>query len=50
MGTQGLVVAEIELQTEDETVELPDWAVMEVSSDPRYYNSSLLKQPFSNWK
>lgn len=47
---QGLVVAEIELQTEDETVELPDWAVMEVSSDPRYFNSSLLKQPFSTWK
>jgi len=47
---QGLVVAEVELQAEDEAIELPSWAVMEVSSDPRYYNANLLKQPFSTWK
>ena len=46
---QGLVVAEIELTSEDEAFETPSWAVMEVSSDPRYYNSSLLKQPFTTW-
>ena len=44
------VTGQSELQTEDEKVQLPDWAVMEVSSDPRYFNSSLLKQPFSTWK
>ena len=45
----GLVVAEIELQTEDEAVTLPDWIVREVSSDPRYFNSNLLRAPFSTW-
>lgn len=47
---QGLVVAEIELQSEDEKIELPTWAVKEVSSDPRYFNSNLLKKPFSTWE
>ena len=47
---EGLVVAEIELASEDEKIELPAWVVMEVSSDPRYFNSNLLKQPFSTWK
>ncbi len=47
---QGLVVAEVELTSEDEAVELPAWAVMEVSHDPRYYNANLLKQPFSTWQ
>lgn len=46
----GLVVAEIELQAEDETFEIPRWAVREVSSDPRYFNSNLLKNPYRNWK
>ena len=47
---EGLVVAEIELTSEDEKFELPSWVEKEVSSDPRYYNSNLLKNPFSNWK
>ena len=46
---QGLVVAEIELDAEDEAFERPAWAVKEVSSDSRYYNSNLLKNPFSTW-
>lgn len=46
---QGLVVAEIELSSEDEAFERPAWAVKEVSSDSRYYNSNLLKNPFSTW-
>ena len=46
---EGLVVAEIELGSEDEAFELPAWAVKEVSSDPRYFNSNLLKNPFSSW-
>ena len=46
---QGLVVAEIELASEDEKVELPAWALKEVSSEARYFNSNLLKNPFSTW-
>ena len=46
---EGLVVAEIELASEDEKFEAPAWAVREVSSDPRYFNSNLLKHPFRNW-
>ena len=46
---EGLVVAEIELSSEDEQIELPAWAIKEVSSDPRYFNSNLLKAPYSTW-
>ena len=46
---EGLIVAEIELSSEDEKFELPVWAVKEVSSDPRYFNSNLLKNPYSTW-
>lgn len=38
---EGLVVAEIELESEDEEIALPAWVGREVSDDPRYYNSSL---------
>ncbi len=46
---EGLVVAEIELANETENFVRPDWAGEEVSSDPRYFNSNLLKHPFKNW-
>ena len=46
---EGLVVAEIELGAEDEKFEVPAWAVREVSSDPRYFNSNLLKNPYKTW-
>ncbi len=46
---EGLVVAEIELVSEDEKIVLPDWVAEEVSSDPRYFNSNLLKHPFQSW-
>lgn len=45
----GLVVAEVELPSEDTQFEKPSWAGAEVSSDPRYFNSNLLKQPYSTW-
>ena len=45
----GLVVAEIELKSEQETFALPDWAGEEVSGDPKYYNINLVKHPFSKW-
>ncbi|HOW49206.1 MAG TPA: CYTH domain-containing protein [Burkholderiaceae bacterium] len=47
---EGLIVAEVELASEEEGFELPAWALAEVSSDPRYYNSNLLKSPYSKWK
>ena len=46
----GLIVAEVELHSEEEAVELPPWAGREVTGDPRYYNSNLIEQPFSLWK
>lgn len=48
-ANHGLVIAEIELENEDEGFALPDWAGEEVSSRPKYRNSSLAKRPFSTW-
>lgn len=45
----GLVMAEVELASETEQVELPDWAGDEVSHDARYYNASLAKRPYLTW-
>lgn len=45
----GLLVAEIELQSEDETIEIPGWAAGEVTGDEKYYNSNLTVHPFSKW-
>jgi adenylate cyclase len=46
----GLVVAEVELGSEDEAFDKPDWIGREVTGDPRYYNSSLVRLPYSKWK
>lgn len=46
---EGLVVAEVELQSETQKITLPDWIGDEVSTDSRYYNSSLALTPFSSW-
>ena len=45
----GLVVAEIELPHEDAVFEKPDWIGLEVSGDKRYYNSTLIRFPYSQW-
>ena len=45
----GLVVAEIELNSEDEVFEKPNWLSKEVTGDLKYYNSSISKLPFINW-
>jgi len=47
---QGLIIAEIELETEDQLFEKPDWLGEEVSFDPRYFNAALAQNPSSNWK
>ncbi|RDC57380.1 CYTH domain-containing protein [Pedobacter chinensis] len=49
-GNEGLIVAEIELASEDESFELPNWVDTEVTTDSRYYNSNLTISPFKNWK
>ena len=46
---QGLIVAEIELDTEDEHFDFPDWIGEEVTTDFRYLNSNLAKSPFKSW-
>jgi adenylate cyclase len=46
---QGLVVAEIELPSEDEPFEKPAWLGDEITGDTRYYNVMLIKHPFSTW-
>jgi CYTH domain-containing protein len=46
----GLYVAEIELASESEAFEKPQWVGEEVSGDPKYFNSNLVKFPFSKWK
>jgi adenylate cyclase len=46
---EGLVVAEVELQREDEPFEMPDWVGQEVSDDPRYYNANLIRHPYRDW-
>jgi len=47
---EGLVMAELELTSEDETYETPAWVVREVSDDPRYYNSNLIAAPYKSWR
>ena len=47
---EGLVVAEVELNSEDEAFMKPDWLGEEVTGDSRYYNSMLMKNPFKNWE
>jgi adenylate cyclase len=45
----GLVIAEVELESEDKEFEKPPWLGEEVSDDSRYYNTSLVKFPFKSW-
>ncbi|WP_070987752.1 CYTH domain-containing protein [Halofilum ochraceum] len=46
----GLIVAEIELEHADEAFALPGWIGEEVTGNPRYYNASLVNQPYSGWE
>jgi CYTH domain-containing protein len=45
----GLVVAEVELESERQSIDLPDWVGLEVTHDPRYLNANLAKAPFTRW-
>lgn len=44
-----LVIAEVELETPDERVDLPPWVGREVTDDPRYLNARLTERPFGAW-
>ena len=46
---EGLTIAEVELESEDESYEKPDFVGDEVTGDVRYYNSFLMKKPFCSW-
>lgn len=46
---EGLVIAEVELSSEDEKYKKPDFIGKEVTGDIRYYNSHLMKEPFCKW-
>ena len=45
----GLVVAEVELEADDQRIDLPAWIGAEVTGDPRYYNANLIARPYSTW-
>ncbi len=45
----GLIVAEVELRSEDQSFPIPDWVGEEVTDDPRYFNANLIARPFSTW-
>jgi len=47
---KGLIIAEVELQDENESFEKPDWLGKEVTGEVKYYNSKLSKNPYSQWK
>lgn len=46
---QGLIMAEVELVSETEAFQMPDWAGEEVSDDSRYYNANLITHPYCDW-
>ncbi|WP_299158798.1 CYTH domain-containing protein [uncultured Eudoraea sp.] len=49
-SNQGLVIAEIEFEKEEDNIEVPSWVGLEVTGDIKYYNSQLSKSPFKEWK
>jgi CYTH domain-containing protein len=44
------VIAETEIEKEDDNIEVPSWVGLEVTGDIKYYNSQLSKSPFKEWK
>ena len=45
----GLVIAEVELTSEDQSFERPSWLGVEVTNDPRYFNANLVSHPYCGW-
>ncbi|MCC5805694.1 MAG: CYTH domain-containing protein [Opitutales bacterium] len=49
-ANEGLVLAEVELESEDAAVDVPPWVTREVSGDPRYFNAYLARHPYGEWR
>lgn len=49
-NNDGLIIAEIELRSQDEKHNLPSWIIKDISDDPRYYNSNLIKNPYNTFQ
>lgn len=49
-ANEGLVVAEVELESEEQAFDRPEWLGEEVTQEERYYNASLASRPFSGWR
>jgi adenylate cyclase len=49
-ANRGLLIAEIELEREDQAFIKPDWIGDEVTGDERYYNANLVRRPYSSWR
>src|SRR4051794_30114875 len=49
-ANDGLIVAEVELPSEDAAVDLPPWIGDEVTGDPRYFNANLVARPYRDWE
>ena len=47
---KGLVIAEVELSSEDQIFDKPEWLGMEVTTDQRYINSNLAANPYNTWR
>ena len=47
---KGLWIAEIELESEEESFDVPEWVLEEVTGDEKYYNSNLSKHPYNSWQ
>lgn len=48
-GNEGLVIAEVELESAGQAIDLPAWVGEEVFGDPRYFNANLVNNPYTNW-
>ncbi|MBO9730258.1 MAG: CYTH domain-containing protein [Chitinophaga sp.] len=46
----GLFIAEIELSSEDEAFEIPEWVTEDVTGEKQYYNANLTIHPYKNWQ
>jgi len=46
---KGLILAEVELESEDEKLIIPEWIGEEVTGDPKYFNSNLIHHPYNKW-
>ena len=46
---EGLMIAKIELEDENEKINIPNWVGMEISNDERYFNFNLSKKPYRSW-